>query len=572
MSTDSSQLPDNPRSLSDRSTPLPAVPFQFDFSRPPRKRPSPADPYTDPLIAITHQEPSTTMPNSSQSPDPKLDAAPSSVKHGTLSGGMAKVRAFNVSRIDKRLQALEPVLEKVDEAFSSLVGVPQIDKANAAYTLYCMRADIMARAQAFIEGNLQAPSGFPSAAPLPSPGRFSVPAVHGTSSSMGSNKDHALPQRPSSLPSKGNAASNNNNNKKSVSYKDALINSPSAASSDSAKPRAKPANAMNKPNSKDERLFVRLSENSPLRHADMGPIASRIRSKIPQAAEAIQTIHRTSTGIAIVPFPGKSTVLEAVASQIAATCGAINAEKADPWIKFLLPRVPYRVQRLDENMSRTTLETVHIEELSAEVERAFGARPTQVAWSQHSEPDPNTRGVLVSFRAADLKGPVPATVHILAAKISVKARRQPLRVTQCTRCWDFHRSELCTKIPRCVICSSTSHSGNEHNPAIHTIAPCHAQAGNCKCPPRCANCHGPHPASFLQCPARPVANFRAGFVSKPSGEQIKKIRIAGDRLRKLEAAELCPVFGKNPQESQSPSSSPPQPTSTPQAAHIKSQN
>lgn len=364
QSSEQTQTPQQAENFNPKRAAAPdADKYQLTFPPLPRKRLSSEDSYTiddcitDPRTtsfdAKTNASLNQLQPTSSaaQNPNQKPDETSPPAKQGVLLGGMARVRAMNVSRIDKRLQAIEPVLEKVDEIFTNLKGVPQADKANAAYALYCMRADIMARAQAFIEGTLKAPSGFPSAEPLPSPGQFSVPSVQDSvSTRMGSNKDHTLPQRPVSFLNTNESSKN----KQKLSFKQALTSNsvPQPSASSSHRSQTVTSSQTNQTANHDNRIFVRLSQNSQLRQADLGPIAPRIRNRIPQTANAIQTVHRTNTGIAVVPLPGKANVIVAAASQIAQVCGAASAEKADPWIKLLLARVPYRVQRLNENLYR----------------------------------------------------------------------------------------------------------------------------------------------------------------------------------------------------------------------------
>lgn len=81
--------------------------------------------------------------------------------------------------------------------------------------------------------------------------------------------------------------------------------------------------------------------------------------------------------------------------------------------------------------------------------------------------------------------------------VRVSARRLPksTKVPLCGRCFAWHSERACTKSPRCRLYGSIQHTESGHTSCdpdgIHS------------CPPRCANCHGPHTADSLECFIRP---------------------------------------------------------------------
>ncbi|KAJ8925602.1 hypothetical protein NQ315_009442 [Exocentrus adspersus] len=74
--------------------------------------------------------------------------------------------------------------------------------------------------------------------------------------------------------------------------------------------------------------------------------------------------------------------------------------------------------------------------------------------------------------------------------VRVERQRKQQVATQCHRCQRFgHGQSRCTAAPKCVKCGE-NHSTHECKKTRDT-------------PARCANCAGPHPASYLGCPKYP---------------------------------------------------------------------
>ncbi|KAJ8915539.1 hypothetical protein NQ315_012422 [Exocentrus adspersus] len=74
--------------------------------------------------------------------------------------------------------------------------------------------------------------------------------------------------------------------------------------------------------------------------------------------------------------------------------------------------------------------------------------------------------------------------------VRVERQRKQQAATQCHRCQRFgHGQTRCTAAPKCVKCGE-NHSTHECQKPKDT-------------PARCANCAGPHPASYMGCPKYP---------------------------------------------------------------------
>ncbi len=104
-------------------------------------------------------------------------------------------------------------------------------------------------------------------------------------------------------------------------------------------------------------------------------------------------------------------------------------------------------------------------------------------------------------------------------------------IIQCERCHGFHSTRICIKAIRCSHCAATSHQTGDH-PAKQ----CQSNDPHHQCPPRCANCLGPHPATDISCLLRPKQ--KNGVVTHPSRERTKDIR-AEERLRAAAASRAC---------------------------------
>ena len=82
----------------------------------------------------------------------------------------------------------------------------------------------------------------------------------------------------------------------------------------------------------------------------------------------------------------------------------------------------------------------------------------------------------------------------------VEEFRQPVSVRQCFNCQSFgHSAKHCRSKPKCVICcESHSHKGCPRKEAQQ---------------PKCANCSGPHVASYKGCPEYKKQAFRQHVVN-----------------------------------------------------------
>lgn len=118
---------------------------------------------------------------------------------------------------------------------------------------------------------------------------------------------------------------------------------------------------------------------------------------------------------------------------------------------------------------------------------------------------------------------------LFGVRVPTKLLPQKIKTPQCGRCFGWHNERSCARIPRCRICGST-----QHLEAGHTS--CNPSEDHF-CPPKCANCHGPHPADSLECLIRPRKDN-----SLPPKQQIAQIRQAASAARFRLKAVHCGVM------------------------------
>lgn len=102
--------------------------------------------------------------------------------------------------------------------------------------------------------------------------------------------------------------------------------------------------------------------------------------------------------------------------------------------------------------------------------------------------------------------------RLFAHSMNSKPSRRDPKIIQCESCLRFHgKGYRCDK-KTCPNCARPMHEGPCEKPIL-----------------KCVNCSGPHAATFAKCPARPkIAN---GVVRKPTSEQLRIIRTAGEKAR-----------------------------------------
>ena len=179
-------------------------------------------------------------------------------------------------------------------------------------------------------------------------------------------------------------------------------------------------------------------------------------------------------------------------------------------------------------------------------------------WANTSNLNPSTRTALLAFRKADLPAP-PERIRLFETSLPVRPQLSRPKITQCGRCFRYHRTETCSQSACCGVCASRLHTTPEHEHVQTTKPLCGALPSSCLCPPKCANCNGPHSAMDVACPARPKTLAKLGTISRLTRTQLRSLRQANGRI--WAHANTC-LKGKLQQNSQ-PSDGAPQAPETP---------
>lgn len=328
-------------------------------------------------------------------------------------------------------------------------------------------------------------------------------------SALASNNDGTMPTQ-KSTPTKGISQS---------SYAQAASSNTHSSQQLSTTNNVRQINKEPQKPSPDERLFLRLSEDDQLRTLSGYALQTLLKSKLGPDGKLLANTLPTKTGFALCPTKGNSEIL---AEKLSAT-NTLNGkliERASPWISYRISNVPRRFGTTNDNL-QLSLEPVTTFAVSDAITVAAGTPPISVTPSRDNDaqPDSPTTSWIVRFEEEHIV--LPRVLYLFGYRTTSRVLPQRSSVTQCTRCWLWHNSRVCSSPTRCRLCGSSNHTEQEHKnlcagPSEHT------------CPPKCIHCHGPHPADFIKCELRPCPTK-----SQKTKTQIAAIRrvFAESRLR-----------------------------------------
>ena len=277
------------------------------------------------------------------------------------------------------------------------------------------------------------------------------------------------------------------------------------------KPVAQPARAPAA--SKDQRLLVRIGQDSPARSHHPWAVTTALRGKF---GNHVKEVRRIPTGFAIVPRnkASREALLEQREAIKATLGGAVEVPSEQH--SYFVSRVPVAVHDLLMRRVQVTEESV-----AQEAEATTGVAPTRVtATRDTSQP---TRNYIVVFPKK------VGTFHLYGSSGPSRVMKDKPRILQCTNCWDYHDTRACRSLAKCRVCGSE---------ACNRLGSCdHTQ---------CAVCHGPHQADSETCPLRP--SIRYGAIVRPTRNQRTAVRRANDKVRevRLEAAAAASQPSQTP--------------------------
>ena len=278
---------------------------------------------------------------------------------------------------------------------------------------------------------------------------------------------------------------------------------------------------------KDLRLFARLPPDSPMRQHTTFAIVNALRRHIgTDGPRTLKEVQKIPSGLALVPYnaQGQQTLL-AYSKDITTLLSATALDPAQEWTTYVVQDVPDDIRSFLDGEVQPVTEDLIREEIALFTQ----AKPISVRPSEAPQKKLGYRNIIVSFLAEE-DPQWKRQIHLFgSACFARKFERKPT-IVQCEKCHGFHPARSCIRAQRCATCASTAHRTADHPQKSCLAADPHI------CPPRCANCLGPHMATALECPLRPTR--KNGAIVQPGREQTKAIRLEEGR-RMAKAALLC---------------------------------
>ncbi|POS83539.1 hypothetical protein EPUL_005161 [Erysiphe pulchra] len=287
------------------------------------------------------------------------------------------------------------------------------------------------------------------------------------------------------------------------------------------KPKTLPAS---KP--EENRLLVRISPGHPA--LSSSPYAIMLELNAILEEKLVKEIQIIKTGFAICPVS-----LEAQ-EKLVSRMGEIEASLSNRGqCKVEKPgqHVAYRLSCVPRNYTILSGNSLEMKEITATVVSEAltdltNISPINVLESRGSA---NIEYIspLKSWIVIYPKGSTLSSVlSLFGVRVTAKILPQRFRTPQCGRCFGWHNERACSRLPRCRICASTNHVESGHTS-------CDPSRDHF-CPPKCANCHGPHTADSLECLIRPNKNNKL-----PSKVQISEFRKAAAAVKLRLRAAYC---------------------------------
>ncbi|POS81908.1 hypothetical protein EPUL_006380, partial [Erysiphe pulchra] len=138
----------------------------------------------------------------------------------------------------------------------------------------------------------------------------------------------------------------------------------------------------------DDRLFLRLPMDSPLRAHSGYALQTILKSKLGSDGDLISNILPTKTGFALCPSKGKTDALKEKILSVN-SFGDARIEKASPWTSYRISNVPRSYGAINEDLEHCLLPvTTHA--LQTAVTAAAANSPISVTSSRNNEINPES--------------------------------------------------------------------------------------------------------------------------------------------------------------------------------------
>ncbi|POS82098.1 hypothetical protein EPUL_006367, partial [Erysiphe pulchra] len=141
-------------------------------------------------------------------------------------------------------------------------------------------------------------------------------------------------------------------------------------------------------NTQDERLFLRLPENSTLLTYTGYAVQTLIKAKLCADGSLLASVLLTKTGFSFCPSKGNSTALKNKRIE-GNFFGDATIEQALPWVSYRISNVPRTYGAIDDNLQHC-LKSVTSDAISAALAAVTGIPPVSVTPSRDNEAEPNS--------------------------------------------------------------------------------------------------------------------------------------------------------------------------------------
>ncbi|KAF7572879.1 hypothetical protein PtrM4_077840 [Pyrenophora tritici-repentis] len=221
----------------------------------------------------------------------------------------------------------------------------------------------------------------------------------------------------------------------------------------------------------------------------------------------IPTAKHIKTGWAITPRNDKIKALLMGQENRELMIRAVEGESArlpERWVNYAVQGVESSYRTITGESIPTTIDDIVSEALSQ-----TGIEPASCRPSRHGPTEGRTTWIISFTR------PVRSFRLFGTGDYAHEIKKNSPAMLHDPGCLGYCKTSRCTRPARCTTCSKTTatHQG--------------PHGEQCKDTPKCANCHGPFPATHDKCPAAPTRVN--GRLIQPIKGELKFIREAGDR-------------------------------------------
>ncbi|KAL9940820.1 hypothetical protein V8E36_000308, partial [Tilletia maclaganii] len=296
----------------------------------------------------------------------------------------------------------------------------------------------------------------------------------------------------------------------------------------------------------DQRLFIRIAEDNPIRHEDPYEVRHLVESALKEAnapdSLKIERVKPIATGFSLTPADAvKAAAFSPYLPTIITLLNATRIDKPDEYRRLCLRGLPAFVTSRGQ---RNKILGEHVQKaLTARFPSLVFAETPRIISSGSDQPDSAPPLWLItlssgSFHAED-GAYIPARLILMDRDCQLRVYHSNNASKHCERCLSWHHSTIkCrAQAPVCGHCGLTGHLTKNHNCSV--CPPVSILAGNTpNCLPECAHCKGPFITGHQSCPARPLWRKEINAVVVPEGERLVRLRNRGRAARTAELKRL----------------------------------